>query len=64
MTARTVGESALVGWRARVGDTLARGLARRTALEPEQVRTAVGIGFLLISVWYVGSTPGRIARQR
>ena len=63
MDARTVGESALVGWREKVGGRVADAVGERTRLDADQVRVAVGLLFLALSVWYVASTAARIARR-
>jgi len=64
MDTRTVGESALVGWRGTVGRQVADQVSRRTRLDAEQVRVAVGLAFLGLSIWYVASTIARIAKRR
>jgi hypothetical protein len=63
MDTRTVGESALVGWRAKVGDRVADAIGERTRFDADRVRVAVGLAFLALSVWYVASTLARIARR-
>lgn len=64
MDIKTVGESALVGWRAKVGDRLAQPVSDRTGVDADQVRAAVGILFFLLSLMYVVKTTARILRER
>jgi hypothetical protein len=45
---RRVGEAGLIGWRARVGERLARWLAERTRFAERDLRHVVG-GFLFLS---------------
>jgi hypothetical protein len=59
---RTVGDSAMVGWRDRVGRRVAGPVADRTRLDASQVYAALGWIFLGLSVWYVASTLARAAR--
>lgn len=63
MDMRTVGESALVGWRERIGARVAAPVARRTGLDAESVRIGVGLIFLGLSLWYVTGTLMRIMRR-
>lgn len=63
MDVRTVGDSAMVGWRDRIGRGLAGPVARRTRLDASQVYAGIGMLFLGLSLWYVASTLGRIARR-
>lgn len=63
MDVRTVGDSAMVGWRDRIGRRLAGPVAARTGLEASQVYAGLGIVFLALSAWYVATTLGRIARR-
>jgi hypothetical protein len=57
-----VGEAGLVGWRAKVAETVAPAAARRTPLSEDQVRALVGALFFALSVYYVVSTSARIAK--
>ena len=51
MTAKTpLHESALVGWRGKVGDALAGPVSHRTKLTADQVRLVLGLVFFLSSV--------------
>jgi hypothetical protein len=64
MDVRTVGDSAMTGWRDTVGRRVAGPVARRSPLKASQVYAGIGFLFLGLSLWYVGSTLARIARQR
>ena len=52
-TATRVGQAGLQGWRAKVGDSLAEPVSKRTPLSADQVRAAVGALFFVLSVIYV-----------
>jgi hypothetical protein len=54
-----LGQTALVGWREKVANGVARPLARRTAISEEPVRAAIGALFFGLSVYYVASTVRR-----
>ena len=65
MTAKTpLPESALVGWRGKVGDALAGPVSHRTKLTADQVRLVLGLVFFLSSVYYVVATVRRAVRDR
>ena len=65
MTAKTpLHESALVGWRGKVGDALAGPVSHRTELTADQVRLVLGLVFFLSSVYYVVATVRRAVRDR
>jgi hypothetical protein len=55
------GNAGLQGWRAKVADTVATPVARRSGLSDDQVRAAVGAVFFLLSVVYVAGTVKRLA---
>ncbi len=63
MDVRLVGDSAMVGWRDRVGRRVAGPVADRTRLDASQVYAGLGWLFLGLSAWYVASTLARVARQ-
>jgi hypothetical protein len=46
----------LQGWRAKVGDTVAPPVAKRTPASEEQIRAIVGALFFALSVFYVTKT--------
>jgi hypothetical protein len=64
MDVRTIGDSAMTGWRDAIGRKVAGPASRRSPLDAGQVYAAIGVLFLGMSLWYVGSTLARIARQR
>ena len=53
---RALGHHALHGWRGRVADTVAPPVARATPVNEEDVRAAVGFGFISLSVLHVVRT--------
>lgn len=57
---RRGGERALVGWRGWVADAVAAPLARRTPLERDFVRAAVGWSFVVLAVSYLYSFARRM----
>jgi hypothetical protein len=59
----TLGKAGLQGWRAKVADTVATPVARRSGLSEDQVRAAVGAAFLLLSVGYVAGSVKRLASR-
>lgn len=48
-----LGATGLRGWRAKVGDTVARPAGRHTPLTEDQVRALVGAAFLALSLVYL-----------
>ncbi len=52
-TATRLGQAGLQGWRAKVGETVAQPVAKRTPLSADQVRAAVGALFFVLSVLYI-----------
>lgn len=62
MDSVAIGTAGLQGWRAKVGDAVAKPAARHTPLSVDQVRAAVGGVFFLLSVLYVTGTLRRILR--
>lgn len=63
MDVRTVGDSAMVGWRDKLGRRVADPVARRSPFDASQIYAGIGLVFLGLSLWYVGSTLARIARR-
>jgi hypothetical protein len=53
MDARQLGQAGLRGWRGKVADRLAPAVAHRTSLDVDQVRSAVGGLFLILSTLYL-----------
>jgi hypothetical protein len=64
MDVRTIGDSAMTGWRDTVGRKVAGPVSKRSPLDASQVYAGIGLLFLSMSLWYVGSTLARIARRR
>lgn len=56
MDTTRMGREALTGWRRKVAEPLAGGLARRTRLTADEAEGLIGAAFFLISVWYVVKT--------
>ena len=55
-----MGQAGLAGWRAKVADAVAAPVARRSGLDDDQVRAAVGALFFALSVVYVVGTVKRM----
>lgn len=51
-----IGTAGLQGWRVKAADAVAEPLARRTPLETDHVRAALGALFFVLSVSYVVKT--------
>ena len=62
-SATELGTAGLQGWRGKVGDSVAGPVSKRTPLDAEQVRAAVGALFFVLSVVYIVQTL-REAAQR
>ena len=58
-TPTDIGKAGLQGWREKVGDGVASPLAKRTPLDEDQVRAAIGALFFVLSVIYVVGTVKR-----
>jgi hypothetical protein len=52
-SATELGAAGLKGWRATVGDAVASPVAKRTRLDDDQVRAAVGALFFVLALIYV-----------
>lgn len=63
MDTQRLAQASLKGWRAKVADSVARPVARRSHFDADQVRAAVGGVFLVLSVVYVVGTVRRLARR-
>jgi len=61
--ARRVGEAGLQGWRARVADRVAPPISQRTRFDVNQVRRAIGLVFLGLSVLYLAKAVREVARR-
>jgi len=51
-----IGRAGLQGWRAKAADAVAEPVARRTPLETDQVRAAMGALFFVLALSYVIKT--------
>lgn len=58
-----IGTAGLQGWRAKAADAVAEPVAKRTPLETDQVRAAMGALFFVLAVSYVIKTLVAAARQ-
>jgi hypothetical protein len=56
LNARELGQTALVGWREKVANGIARPVSSRTGVGAEAVRATIGVLFFALSVYYVAST--------
>ena len=63
MDAITAGKAGLQGWRAKVADAVAAPVARRSGLDDDQVRAALGALFFVLSVVYVVQTVRQVAAR-
>ena len=55
-SATEIATAGLKGWRAKVGDVVADPVAKRTPLDDDQVRAAVGAVFFVLALVYVVRT--------
>ena len=62
-TATRAGQAALQGWRAKVADSVAEPVAKRSPLSEDQVRAAIGALFFVLSVLYVAKTISALVRE-
>lgn len=60
MKSKDVGRAGLVGWRETVADKAAPPVAKRTPLDEDTVRSAIGGVFFVLSVIYVFGTVKRV----
>jgi hypothetical protein len=63
MDAISVGKAGLQGWRAKVADTVATPVARRSGLDDDQVRAVLGAVFFVLSVVYVVQSVRQVAAR-
>ena len=63
MDAVSFGKAGLQGWRAKVGDAVARPVSQRSGLTDDQVRAAVGGVFFVLALVYVLGTLKRLAQR-
>lgn len=64
MDPKTVGRAGLQGWRAKVADTVAPPVAKRSRFGEDDVRVAVGVVFLVLTVLYVVNAVRELAANR
>lgn len=53
-SATQIGQAGLQGWREKVADGVAEPVSKRTPLDEDQVRAAIGALFFVLSVVYIG----------
>ena len=61
---RRLGHQGLTGWRKPAANVASRPLSKVTPMSEDEVRAWVGVGFVLLSAWYLGSTLARFLRER
>ena len=62
-SATELASAGLKGWRAKVGDVVAEPVAKRTPLDDDQVRAAVGALFFTLALVYVVRTLADASRR-
>ena len=62
-TATQIGQAGLQGWREKVADGVAEPVSKRTPLDEDQVRAAIGALFFVLSVVYIAQAI-KAARRR
>jgi hypothetical protein len=62
-SATELGAAGLKGWRAAVGDRVAAPVAKRTPMDDDQVRAAIGAVFFVLAFVYVIRTIADAARR-
>ena len=55
-----LGQAGLVGWRKSVADIV----APRLPIADDKARTIIGLGFFVLSLYYVGATITKALRRR
>ncbi|RBY83335.1 hypothetical protein [Blastococcus sp. TF02A-26] len=63
MDAISFGKAGLQGWRGKVADAVAAPVARRSGLDDDQVRAAIGAVFFVLSLVYVVQTVRSVAAR-
>ncbi len=63
MKIERVGHAALEGWREKAADAVAPRVAHRSPLREDQVRVAVGLVFLALTVKYLVTTARRFLQR-
>ena len=62
--AKRLGELGLQGWRKPVAGAAAAPLSKVTPLSKSELGAWIGLGFVGLSAWYLGSTLARFLRTR
>jgi hypothetical protein len=62
--ARRLGELGLQGWRKPVADAASAPLSKVTPLSRTELGACIGLGFVGLSAWYLGTTLARFLRTR
>jgi hypothetical protein len=62
--AKRLGELGLQGWRKQVAAVAAPPLSKVTPLSRRELDAWIGLGFVALSAWYLGSTLARFLRTR
>jgi len=62
--ARRLGEHGLQGWRKPVADAASAPLGKVIPLPRSELGAWIGLGFVGLSAWYLGSTLARFLRTR
>lgn len=62
--ALAVGQSALTGWRGKIGGAVARPVAERTRFSEEQVRAAIGFALMAYAIYRLVRPIVRAARTK
>ncbi len=57
-----LGQAGLTGWRTTVADKVASPVADKTKANEDQVRAIVGATFFVLSLYYVATSIGRMAK--
>jgi hypothetical protein len=60
---QSIAQAGLVGWRKAIADTVAPRAARRAPVSEDQLRSAIGAGFFLLSLYYVVTTIARVIKR-
>ena len=58
-----IGTAGLQGWRVKAADAVAEPLAKRTPLEGDQIRAAMGALFFVLALSYVIKTVVAVKQQ-
>jgi hypothetical protein len=60
---QSIAQAGLVGWRKALADGVAPRAARRAPASEDQLRSAIGAAFFLLSLYYVVSTIVRMIKS-